>query len=286
MLTLKNYLLNTYAPSTAKAYEREILLYQNRVPGAENGTYKTVVNYLDYLRKQNNQSGSIVRILAGVKSYYYYLIAIEKRKDHPCQHLILRDTKTKDIQLQDLFTSEELELLMNRKERYGDLALKHKVVISLLIYQGLTSAEIIRLTVDDVDLERGEVYIKGSRKLNERTLKLKQNQILLFYKYINESRPKLLREITAILIIGKLGNPSAVSSVNYIVNAFKTLFPERKLTAITIRQSVIANKLKSGMDLRLAQHFAGHKYPSTTERYKQYQVDELQQGINKFHPLK
>jgi integrase/recombinase XerD len=40
------------------------------------------------------------------------------------------------------------------------------------------------------------------------------------------------------------------------------------------------------MDLRLAQHFAGHKYPSTTERYKQYQVDELQQGINKFHPLK
>ena len=64
------------------------------------------------------------------------------------------------------------------------MALKHKVVISLLIYQGLTSAEIIRLTVDDVDLERGEVYIKGSRKLNERTLKLKQNQILLFYKYL------------------------------------------------------------------------------------------------------
>lgn len=285
MQTLKNYLEEQHSPATAKAYHREILLYKERVPKAEKGTYKTVINYLDYLRKQHIKSASINRILASIKSYYYYLVANGKRNDHPCKHLYLRDNKTRDIQLQDLFSPEELELLMERKARYANLDLKYKLIISLLIYQGLTSAEIVKITLDDVNLELGEIHIKPSLKLNERTLKLRQNQVLIFYRYINEYRPKLLKHPTDILIIGKLGNHTTVCGIGYVLDTFKTLFPERKLTTITVRQSVIANKLKQGMDLRLVQHFAGHKYPSTTERYKQSQIDELQQGVNQYHPL-
>jgi integrase/recombinase XerD len=286
MVLLHDYLLKQHASSTAKAYEREILLYIKRVPGAEIGTYKTVINYLDYLRQSNYKPSSVNRILASLKSYYNYLLANEIRKDHPCKHLRLRDNKNKHIQLQDLFTTKELELLMDRKERYSDLALKNKVVISLYIYQGLTSGELVKLTVNDIDLDKGEITIKKSRTLNGRVLKLKQNQILLFYKYINENRPKLLRCKTSCLIIGKLGTVSSVEGVGYIIKTFQHLFPERKLTTITIRQSVITNKLKTGMDLRFVQHFSGHKYPSATEQYKQSKVEELKQGVHKYHPLK
>ena len=48
---------------------------------------------------------------------------------------------------------------------------------------------------------------------------------------------------------------------------------------------MIANLLKSGNDLRVVQAFAGHKYPSATERYKQTQVEELKQAVLKHHPL-
>ena len=37
----------------------------------------------------------------------------------------------------------------------------------------------------------------------------------------------------------------------------------------------ITNLLKQGKDLRLVQAFAGHKYPSTTELYKQTEVELL-----------
>jgi YD repeat-containing protein len=53
-----------------------------------------------------------------------------------------------------------------------------------------------------------------------------------------------------------------------------------------ITLSVIVNLLKSGHDLRLVQTFAGHKYPSATEKYRQTGIGELKAGIEKYYPLK
>jgi integrase/recombinase XerD len=48
---------------------------------------------------------------------------------------------------------------------------------------------------------------------------------------------------------------------------------------------VIANLLKQNHDLRVVQVFAGHKYPSATEKYKQAQREELKKQIQKYHLL-
>lgn len=63
-------------------------------------------------------------------------------------------------------------MLMNRKNRYWFLQTLNNVLISLLIYQGLTSEEILNLELMDVDLDNGTVYIKASKNLNRRTLEL------------------------------------------------------------------------------------------------------------------
>jgi integrase/recombinase XerD len=63
--------------------------------------------------------------------------------------------KQQDIQLQDLFTSSELEQLMERKERYESVRIRNQVAISLLIYQGLRLTEAEQLKVQDIDLEAG-----------------------------------------------------------------------------------------------------------------------------------
>ena len=87
------------------------------------------------------------------------------------------------------------------------------------------------------------------------------------------------------LIISSRGTAETGEGICYIIETQRHLFPERKLNAKTIRQSVITNLLKEGKDLRIVQAFAGHKYPSTTERYKQTQVEELKNQILKYHPL-
>ena len=72
----------------------------------------------------------------------------------------------------------------------------------------------------------------------------------------------------------------------HVNRSFKNVYPARKVNAQTIRQSVIANLLKQGNDISVVQAFAGHKYPSSTERYKQTEVETLKAAVNKYHPLK
>ena len=55
---------------------------------------------------------------------------------------------------------------------------------------------------------------------------------------------------------------------------------------MTIRQSVITNLLKQNHDLRLVQVFAGHKNQSTTEKYKQANLEALKTAIKQYHPIK
>ena len=64
------------------------------------------------------------------------------------------------------------------------------------------------------------------------------------------------------------GWPLKKLDVDYLIRTFRHLFPERNLTPMTIRQSVITHLLKAGKGIRLVQTFAGHRKPSTTEKYK------------------
>ena len=67
-----------------------------------------------------------------------------------------------------------------------------------LIYQALTVKEIAELQVENINLEKCEIFIKASEELTakspqSRTLPLQAKQILLIYKYLENDRVKLLK---------------------------------------------------------------------------------------------
>ncbi len=291
-MNLETYLKERVAPSTTKRYLREIEIFFSSVENPKTATYSQIMDYLGELRSRTKgkkssteRSRSINCSLHAIKKYYTYLLATGQRKDHPCRYIKLRDKRSRDIQLQDLFKPEELELLLERKERYKGLKNRNKIIISLLVYQALTSGEIVKLEMQNINLEQGTIYIKPGRKTNSRTLKLQSKQVFWIMSYLQNDRPKLLKTATEKLIISSRGTAEKGEGICYVVETQKHLFPNRKLSTITIRQSVITSMLKSGADLRLVQTFAGHKYPSATEKYKQTQVEELKNQILKHHPL-
>ncbi len=284
---IENYLQKHYSPDTAKAYKREIEIYLTNYPTASTANYKDLTNYIGLLRNRYSKASTISRIVSSLKVYYDYLCSEGIRNDNPTKAIKLRDKQSRDIQLQDLFTTEELEILLNRKERYTNLDYRNKVLSSLLIYQALHPGEIENLLIENINLDSESIYIKPTYKTNSRTLQLRPNQILLFHQYINEIRPKLLQQTQSnVLLIGiRSGTITAEDITKHIKRSFKELYPNRKVNAQTIRQSVITNLLKQGHDLSLVQNFAGHKYPSTTEKYKQSEIETLKAAVNKYHPL-
>ena len=74
-------------------------------------------------------------------------------------------------ELEDLYYSYESN---NVADRYHKLCAKrNRVIIGLMVYQGLNTSELIRLELEDLQLYKGKVYIKSGMRSNSRTLELK-----------------------------------------------------------------------------------------------------------------
>lgn len=289
-MELVEYLLQRHTQGTTNRYVRDIKIYKKEVgeTQAKTANYQDILDYVGKLRKQYQNAETVKCTLQGIKKYYNYLLHTGQRKDHPCRNLHLKDKRNNDIQIQDLFTEKELELLLKRNERYSYMKVKNEILISLLIYQGLTVGELISLELEHINLEEGTIYIKETTKTNARTLKLRSKQIMKIHNYINTERLEIADKYKTEsnkLLLNHRGQAENGHGFKRLFEQHKEQFPNKILHAKTIRQSVIANLLKKGNDLRVVQSFAGHKYPSSTERYRQTGIKELQANVEKYHPL-
>ncbi len=294
-MELETYLKENYSPSATTGYLYLINRYTALVHHPEAATYQDVMDYIAALRATKSRSGgnlhpkTIRNHLFAIKIYYRYLMAVGKRKDHPCQFLYLQDKISRAIDVQSLYTMPQMETFLENytpNKKNEPTRQREKVVISLLVYQALTVLEISQLNTSDLNLDQGTIKIKGNVKNNGRTLDLKPSQIMLLHNYISDTRERLLKRNqteSEALILSNTGKRISPHGINRAINRGRP--PEEKMQPLKIRQSVIAHLLKSGNDLRIVQVFAGHKRAASTEGYKQSGLEELKALIDTLHPL-
>lgn len=293
-MTLEQYLAQKYSPTAIRSCHNRIqcfkkyyghLVYQLR--------YADVVQYIGTLRKDGLQARSLHNHLAAIKIYFQYLVETNQRTDHPCKYLYLKDQVDRQIAVESLYSPQHLAALF---ENYQSKDPKHqrrnKLVISLLIYQALTVREITALQIQDVDLEKGLLHIhtneisKIKNGNRSRTLDLKAVQVLLLHQYIHQDRPKYLQQNSQqekdYLILNRYGQGMWPGAINRIINRNRTKY--NRLLPLKIRQSVIANLLKQGNDVRVVQVFAGHRRTASTEAYLQDGLEKLRMAIEQKHP--
>lgn len=291
MMKLEEYLQKNYRTKGLKTLIKRFTDYQN-------GKEKTaklpeILQYIEYLRKQNLNPKTLRNNLFAIKIYYKYLQETNQRNDHPCLRLNLKDKVNRSIATEKLYSKEELEnLLESHNPKDKKVKTRNQVIISLLINQALLVNEITELKLSDINLETAEIYIKKGGKTNARKLPLKANQIILFQKYL-EVREKILETIklknlnflnVENLIISKFGTSLNPHGISRLINEDKP--KSERIQPLKIRQSVTLNLLKSGNDLRVVQIFIGHRRSSSTEEYKQTDLEILQNAVNQYHPRK
>jgi len=289
-MNLKTYLQNEYSKTSIGGYENMIKRYLLTVGNkAETATYTDVLDYIGLLREQNLHPKSLRNNLFAIKIYYRFLVAIGKRKDHPCQFLNLKDQINRAVQIESLYPKEVLENLYETwQSKKAENQNRDKIIISLLIYQALTVLEISQIKCSDVNLEKGTLFIKGNTKNKSRTISLKPKQILLFHNYqkqdykhyYKKQKPSKRQDY---FLLSEEGLQLYQGGINRMINQGKD--PQQKLIPLKIRQSVIAHLVKENNDIRIVQEFAGHRRTSATEAYKQTGLEELKSAIEKLHPL-
>ena len=157
-----------------------------------------------------------------------------------------------------------------------------KIMLGLMIYQGLTVGEIMRLQRHHFKLKDGKVFIKGTKRSNERSLDLKAVQMPELQSFLQRNK---FREGS--LFIEPVKKEVSERNIN---NRIKYMFDQlRKLNANVInakqiRSSVITEWLRKN-HLRQVQYMAGHKYVSSTTRYQANNLDDLQSELERHHPM-
>lgn len=283
----ENYLIKKgFKKESLKSYRSDVRKFILYHPNAKNYTYQDIINYLGSLDVKASHS-SKRRVLSAIKRYYDFLIEAGIRKNHPCKTISIKGNTKNGIIFQDLFSMPELESLLERDEKWEHMRIRNQVVISLLIYQGLIPSEIIALKLHQIDLDLGKIRIPPVT-LSSRTLELHPKQYRLLDKYIHEARKRLLfRGENEYLILNYQGrNDNSRDGVLYLIETMKGRFQDRNLTTKAIRDSVISywlNEMK--LPLEQVQLMAGHKWISSTLRFRQSPINDQRDILNKFHPL-
>jgi len=260
--------------------------------------YNDILNFIDYCKLEGNSKKHINSKLRSIRNYYEYLKEQNPKTINPAANLYLKGEIQKlpsnivDFKvLEKLYQSFETET--NRDKR-------NKIILGLLVYQGVTTEELKQLEPNHLKLKEGKIYIPGNRRRNSRNLGLKPFQILELHEYLNEIRPAILNEINGPrparkpdkinkpqienqLFISINGSENIKNSLLHMFRAIQKINPEI-LHPKQIRASVITYWLKN-YNLRQVQYMAGHRWVSSTERYQLNNLDNLQNKLDKLHPL-
>lgn len=297
-----DYLLSRgYSSKTTTGYVLDVMRFEiwaeKENISLEAISYNDVLHYIQYKKKKVTQS-TISHLVNSLKHYYNYLVFIGNLQHNPTDQIQIKGIQRK--KLYDILSKQELENLYHsyelkedkkneNKNWYKKSELTHKrnkVMIGLLVYQGLNATELNHLMVKDVKLREGKIFIAGTRKSNERELILESVQMLDLMEYVLKTRTELqtqTKKQNDLLFISSGAGNGLNNTLTKLVEQLKKV--SSKVTTLKqIRTSVITHWLKTN-NLRQVQYMAGHRYVSSTESYLINDLEDLLEDITKFHPI-
>lgn len=299
-LTIKGHSKSTMYGMLHVAQRFTAWAEKENIPG-ENISYADVLAYIQTLKTQGIKQKTQNTYIASLKKYLDHLVEQGVMSSNPAEHIKLQGANQRN--LYTILTTEELENLYYRyhvnngnpaeskenkkKETLMQTAAKqNKIIIGLLVWQGLRTEDLCRITISDLKLREGKIQIPGGRKTEKRIIELKSHQVIGLMDFVNETRKEILSRNNAEssqLFTGVGGSPGVYGVMRSILRQLKKQQPKLR-KAEQIRASVITHWLKQ-YNMRKVQYMAGHRYISSTEKFKINDIEGLQEEVQRYHPV-
>ena len=246
--------------------------------------YRKSLEYIGWERARGISQETLDHYFCHVKSYYNYLIQMGKINTNPLNNIHLKKKlrTSSFLHLQALLSMDDLAEIYFYYQKNERLNKRDKILLGLLINQGMAVSELAHIKIKDVDVEKGILQVPSSKMYASRTLNIASHQILSLSKFIANKSPN-----SSLIFYdsSSQGNNSRKHLCDQIrrelkKNGSKVVFENLS----QIRRSVLVQWVKQ-YNLRQAQYLAGHRWVYSTERYQVAKIEELIEEVNKYHPL-
>jgi integrase/recombinase XerC len=254
--------------------------------------------YLGVLYERGLTKASAARALAAVRSWFKWLAKEGKVAQNPA---LLVSTPKLPKHLPRVPSVEEVNRVLNSlegevKKKEGEAAAwpeRDRVIFELLYGCGIRNSELVGLDMGSVKWRHDAVLVRGKGK-KERLVPLGDEAAAALRSYLPLREAKLLAAGRAGLVqdgplvmnLRMRGDCRLTTrSVGRIVKAIAL---SRGLAADvhphTLRHAFGTHMLEEGADLRAIQEMLGHERLSTTQRYTQLTVGQVQKVYDETHP--
>lgn len=296
-------LLKRYSPATAETTARVVEYFRGwaisaNVTELEEICYQDAMMFINWSSKHGASQKTIANYLLHIRKFYDFLMSEGIVRENPVAHIKVQGIKRKVHH--DILNTDELQQLYQNypttiehepgkqippQQKNIISRKRNKVILSLLIYQGLRVEEVAAINLQDLQLREGKITVHAQRRTAARIMKLESHQVYELMDYIHETRKEFLQSgATSSKLFLQWNDSDNFHNITQSMLKHLRTINNRIKNCDQIRASVITQWLKQ-YDLRKVQYLAGHKYVSSTEEYKANNIDELQDDITKFHPL-
>ncbi|MDY6878424.1 MAG: site-specific tyrosine recombinase XerD [Chloroflexota bacterium] len=277
-----------YSKHTIAAYRNDLTQFlaylADEIVSSWEGVERAhIMNYIIYLKEREYASSTVARKVAGVKSFFHFLVADAVLSDDPTAAV---DSPPVDRPLPHPLSPEEMaRLLAETAKSNTPRALRDRAMLELMYATGMRVSEVVGLTVDSVDLEAGTARCLGKGN-KERLLPLYERAREALGVYLKDGRARLLqgREITA-LFVNHRRRPLTRQGLWLIVKAYAAAAGiEREVTPHVFRHSFATHMLDGGAGLRELQQLLGHASISSTQVYTEISARRKREAYDEAHP--
>ena len=242
--------------------------------------YKIIRKWIVFLSSQKLSAKSINRKLSTLRSFYNFLLRENLIDSNP----ILKITRLKtEKKLPEFISDKKMELLLDSPVFLDDFeGVRNHLIIEMLYGTGMRRAELINLSVKNIDLNKQNVKVTGKRN-KQRIIPFPVNLSELINKYL-----MLRKEINTeneFLFLTKTGKKIYPNLVYRTVNKFISFVStQKKKSPHTLRHTYATSLLNNGADINAVKELLGHANLSATQIYTHNTFEKLNRIYKQAHP--
>ena len=277
-----------YSPLTLHAYVSDVLTFQTYLNdfhdniSLEEVNYSQIRSWIVVLIENKISTTSVNRKISSLKSFYKFLLKTKQILINPLlKHKSLKTAKKVQIP----FSEKELQDVFEFNSYSNDFeGIRNQLIIELFYTTGIRRAEMINLTLNNVNTSQKTIKVIGKRN-KERIIPLLNCTIELIEKYKHERNHLEQVSQNEVLILSKNGKKVSESFVYRLINEyFSTVSQKTKKSPHVLRHSFATHLLNNGADLNSVKELLGHASLSSTQIYTHSSLAELKKVYQEAHP--
>lgn len=262
----KELKIRNYSQKTIKAYlyyNQDLLNFSQKDPTSINES--DIKSYIEYLLGQRKVSSATARLALNALKFYYS--NIKKRRFY---YLLKTKLPKQAKRLPVVLSKDEVVRLLNVVANS-----KHKLILALMYSAGLRVSEVVKLKVEDLDLDNKILWVRQGKGRKDR-------QTIISEKLINDLRQLIgKKEVGQYLFSGQ--KPASYLSTRSVEKIFHKVLVKaaikKQATCHSLRHSFATHLLEGGYDIRTVQELLGHSDVSTTMIYT-HVLNKGGRGVN------